>query len=65
MGHLSPVLVGLCFLTQPVLSAAIGAAVYDERFTASDAIGAVLICAALVLIRLPKARLATNATEAH
>ena len=53
MGHLSPVLVGLCFLTQPILSAAIGWAAYGERFSASDAIGALLICAALVLIRLP------------
>ncbi len=53
MGHLSPVLVGLCFLTQPVASAAIGWVVYDERLSAMDGVGAVLICAALVLIRLP------------
>src|SRR5688572_7852503 len=44
MGHLSPVLVGLCFLTQPVASAAIGWAVYDERLSAGDALGALLIC---------------------
>ena len=65
MGHLSPVTVGLCFLTQPVLSAAIGWAAYDERFTTFDAIGAVLIAVALVLIRLPDRRLATNAAQAH
>ncbi len=53
MGHLSPVLVGLCFLTQPVASAAIGWVVYGERLSAMDGVGAVLICAALVLIRLP------------
>lgn len=52
MGHLSQVVVGLCFLTQPVVSAAIGWAVYDERFTLSDALGAAAICVALVLIRL-------------
>ena len=52
MGHLSPVVVGLCFLTQPVVSAAIGWAVYEERFTDSDALGALAICVALVLIRL-------------
>ena len=52
MGHLSPVVVGLCFLTQPAVSAAIGWAVYDERFTAADALGAAAICVALVLIRL-------------
>ena len=54
MGHLSPVLVGLCFLTQPILSAAIGWAAYGERFSPSDGLGALLICAALVLIRLPR-----------
>ncbi|WP_114952970.1 DMT family transporter [Sphingosinicella terrae] len=53
MGHLSPVVVGLCFLTQPIASAAIGWVVYDERLSAGDGIGALLICAALVLIRLP------------
>ena len=30
MGHLSPVIVGLCFLTQPIASAAIGWAAYGE-----------------------------------
>jgi drug/metabolite transporter (DMT)-like permease len=54
MGHLSPVVVGLCFLTQPVASAAIGWLAYDERLSAGDALGALLICAALVLIRLPE-----------
>jgi drug/metabolite transporter (DMT)-like permease len=65
IGHLSPVVVGLCFLTQPILSAAIGWAAYDERFTASDVLGALLIAAALVLIRLPGRRVATNAAEGH
>jgi drug/metabolite transporter (DMT)-like permease len=53
MGHLSPVLVGLCFLTQPIASALIGWLAYDERLSAGDGVGALLICAALVLIRLP------------
>lgn len=65
MGHLSPVVVGLCFLTQPILSAAIGWAAYEEGFSASDALGAVLICVALVLIRLPAHGLATKAGAAH
>ena len=34
MGHLSPVVVGLCFLTQPIASAAIGWLAYDERLSA-------------------------------
>ncbi|WP_129793547.1 DMT family transporter [Sphingosinicella sp. CPCC 101087] len=65
MGHLSPVVVGLCFLTQPVATAAIGWMVYDERLSAGDGLGALLICAALVLIRLPSRRVATEAAPAH
>ena len=65
MGHVSPVVVGLCFLTQPIASAAIGWIAFGERLSAGDGIGAVLICAALVLIRLPPQRLAANGAPAH
>ena len=65
MGHLSPVVVGLCFLTQPVASAAIGWIAYDERLSLGDALGALLICAALVLIRLPERKVATIDAQAH
>jgi drug/metabolite transporter (DMT)-like permease len=65
MGHVSPVVVGLCFLTQPIASAAIGWAAYDERLSAADGIGALLICAALVLIRLPARKLATAPAAAQ
>jgi drug/metabolite transporter (DMT)-like permease len=65
MGHFSPVLVGLCFLTQPVAAAAIGWLAYAERLSLTDAGGAVLICIALVLIRLPAARVETKRPEAH
>ena len=65
MGHLSPVLVGLCLLTQPVASALIGWLAYDERLSLGDGVGALLICAALVLIRWPERRLATNGAPAH
>ncbi len=63
MGHLSPVLVGLCFLTQPIASAAIGWAVYGEALSLGDGLGALLVCAALVLIRLPDRRLVTLPVE--
>lgn len=53
MGHLSPVVVGLGLLTQPAVAALIGWLAYDERLGATDALGAVMICVALVLIRLP------------
>jgi drug/metabolite transporter (DMT)-like permease len=65
MGHQSPLVVGLCFLTQPVTSAAIGWAVFDERLSALDGVGALLICAALVLIRLPGRALVRPPLEAQ
>jgi drug/metabolite transporter (DMT)-like permease len=65
MGHISPVVVGLCFLTQPVTSAIIGWLAYDERLSLADGVGALLICAALVLIRLPDRKLATIEAQAH
>lgn len=65
MGHVSPVVVGLCFLTQPIAAAFIGWGVYYERLSSADGIGALLICAALVLIRLPARRLAANDGAAH
>ena len=63
MGHLSPVVVGLCFLLQPLASALIGWAVYSEALSMADGIGALLICTALVLIRLPDRRLASVPVE--
>jgi drug/metabolite transporter (DMT)-like permease len=63
MGHLSPVVVGLCFLTQPIASAAIGWARYGEALSVGDGVGALLVCAALVLIRLPDRRLASVPVE--
>lgn len=65
MGHLSPVVVGLGLLTQPVAAAAIGWTVYGERMGPGDAAGAVLIAVALVLIRIPQRKVATGAAEAH
>ncbi|MFN3389335.1 MAG: DMT family transporter [Allosphingosinicella sp.] len=54
VGHLSPVVVGLGLLAQPAAGAVIGWLAYGERFSLADAVGAVLIAAALVLIRLPE-----------
>jgi drug/metabolite transporter (DMT)-like permease len=54
MGHLSPVVVGFGLLTQPAVTAAVGWMVYDEKLGLADGFGALLICAALVLIRLPE-----------
>lgn len=65
MGHLPPLVVGLCFLTQPIVSGAIGWAAFGERLSATDWIGAVMIGAALVLIRLPDRRLDSAAAPAQ
>ena len=54
MGHLTPVVVGVGLLTQPAASAIIGWLAYGERLGLADAAGALLICVALVLIRLPE-----------
>lgn len=51
IGALPPVVVGLGLLSQPLVAAAIGWAVFGERLTAGDVIGALAIAAALVLVR--------------
>ena len=51
LGKLSPLVVGLALLIQPVVAATIGWAVYAETLAAPDLIGAALVAAALVLVR--------------
>ena len=53
IGHLTPVAFGLGLLTQPVIGATIGWLAYDERLSALDLLGAVIIGAALILVRRP------------
>lgn len=53
IGTLPPLVVGLALLTQPAISAAIGWLAYGERLTTLDAIGAIAIGTALVIVRLP------------
>jgi drug/metabolite transporter (DMT)-like permease len=54
IGTLPPLVVGLALLTQPAISAAIGWFAYGEGLSATDAIGAIAIAAALVLVRMPE-----------
>lgn len=54
IGTLPPLVVGLALLTQPAISAAIGWIAYRETLSTRDAVGAVAIAAALVLVRLPE-----------
>jgi drug/metabolite transporter (DMT)-like permease len=53
LGRLSPMLIGLAFLTQPFIAALIGWYAYDERLATADWIGAALVALALVLVRQP------------
>jgi drug/metabolite transporter (DMT)-like permease len=52
LGKVSPLLFGLALLTQPIVSATIGYWSYGETLGPADAVGAVLIAAALVMVRL-------------
>lgn len=49
----SALIVGLTLLTQPAMSALIGWIIYGERLGPEEIVGAVLVAAALVMIRLP------------
>jgi drug/metabolite transporter (DMT)-like permease len=51
VGHLSPLIVGIALLIQPIVAATVGWIVYDERLGVPDMIGAALVAAALVLVR--------------
>ncbi|MFT3978331.1 MAG: DMT family transporter [Sphingomonas bacterium] len=56
LGALSPLVIGLALLTQPVVAATIGWVVYRERLGPLDLIGAVLIAVALVMVRRASGR---------
>jgi len=51
LGHLSPLVVGVALLTQPIVAGAIGWIAYDERLGLPDVAGALLVGLALVLVR--------------
>jgi drug/metabolite transporter (DMT)-like permease len=53
LGRLSPLVIGLGLLAQPVAAAIIGMIVFRELLGTADVIGAVLIGLALVLVRQP------------
>jgi drug/metabolite transporter (DMT)-like permease len=55
LGRVSPLLFGLALLTQPIVSAALGWGLYGETLATADWIGAALIAAALVMVRLAEA----------
>ena len=52
IGHLSPLVVGIALLTQPIVAGTVGWMAYGERLGWADWIGAAMVAAALVLVRL-------------
>ncbi|WP_029624650.1 DMT family transporter [Sphingomonas sp. KC8] len=56
MGHLPPLVIGVGLLIQPVVAASVGWMAYGEKLGVIDAIGAVAIAIALVLVRRPDRR---------
>lgn len=67
LGHLSPLVVGIALLSQPIVAGTIGWIVYDERLGVPDFIGAILVAIALVLVRrgsAPPGQVATSEQEA-
>jgi drug/metabolite transporter (DMT)-like permease len=51
LGQMSPMVIGIALLTQPVMAATIGWIGYGERLDGIDMIGAVAVAVALVLVR--------------
>ena len=51
LGQLSPLVIGIALLVQPVVAATIGWIAYGERLGVPDFAGAILVAAALVLVR--------------
>jgi drug/metabolite transporter (DMT)-like permease len=51
LGKLSPLVIGLALLLQPVVAATIGWVVYGEALGAPDLFGAAMVAVALVLVR--------------
>ena len=51
LGRLSPLVIGLALLTQPIVAAVIGRAAFGERLGAAALIGAAMVAVALVLVR--------------
>lgn len=54
VGLLSPLVVGLALLSQPIVSGMVGWFVYGERLGGADLAGAAAIAIALVLVRRPE-----------
>lgn len=64
LGKLSPLVVGIALLIQPVVAGAVGWIVYGERLGLPDLVGVAMVAAALVLVRRAP-RVARDAAAPH
>jgi drug/metabolite transporter (DMT)-like permease len=53
LGRVSPLVIGLALLTQPIVAAATGWLMFNETLGPPDLVGAALVALALVLVRQP------------
>lgn len=51
LGHLSPLVIGIALLVQPIVAGSLGWVIYGERLAPLDMLGALLVAVALVLVR--------------
>ncbi|PXA95505.1 EamA family transporter [Nostoc sp. 3335mG] len=65
IGHLSPLVVGIALLSQPIVAGLVGWFAYDERLGWPDLIGALLVAIALVLVRRGPVASAAQATKSE
>ncbi|MDF2604062.1 DMT family transporter [Sphingomonas sp.] len=56
LGRLSPLIIGLALLTQPIVAALVGWLYYGETLGVADFVGAALVAIALVLVRIAPPR---------
>ncbi|HVF94828.1 MAG TPA: DMT family transporter [Sphingomonas sp.] len=64
LGRLTPLVIGIALLTQPIVAGSVGWIVYGERLGLPDLVGVVLVAVALVLVRRGQvAPLAQNAQD--
>lgn len=65
LGKLSPLVVGIALLMQPIVAGTVGWIVYDERLGLPDVVGVVLVGIALVLVRRGERPVAPAPIEAQ
>jgi drug/metabolite transporter (DMT)-like permease len=63
LGQLSPMVIGIALLSQPVVAGIVGWVEYGERLDTVDIVGAVLVAVALVLVRRERKDTAPLAPE--